>query len=156
MLVERSLDRVPDSGIVRSVRAVDPDPPAERPSPLPTGLVHHAENLGEGGAGVAVERLAAVSHDGCGEPRHLGVGEVDRWQRRRGVDGVAATWTGLGRHRKPALLQRGDVALDGADTDLEECGEPVRGAPGRTSTTQLLTHGVETIGPVHAEIVTYR
>ena len=75
--------------------------------------------------------------------------QVDRRQRTCLVEAVAARATGLGIDRHPRLLQRVDVPLDRAHTDLEAAGQPPRATRTRRDRPQLLDQGIEAIGTVH-------
>jgi formamidopyrimidine-DNA glycosylase len=65
------------------------------------------------------------------------------------VDGVAAPWSGRGVDRHAGLLQRPQVALDGADADLEARGHLPRSPGPRRDGPQLVDQRVEAIGAVH-------
>jgi formamidopyrimidine-DNA glycosylase len=65
------------------------------------------------------------------------------------IDGVAAPWSGRGVDRYTGLLQRPQVALDGADADLEARGHLPRGPGPGCDRRQLVNQRVEAIGAVH-------
>jgi formamidopyrimidine-DNA glycosylase len=65
------------------------------------------------------------------------------------VDGVAAPWSGRGVDRHAGLLQRPQIALDGADADLEASGHLPSGSGPRCDRPQLVDQSVEAIGAVH-------
>ena len=144
-LLKGMLDRVTSARISCLASAVvDPDALGQVVRVPPRLRVHHRQHFHQGGSGLPVEWLSMVRGDRLGERGGFGgVREVHRRQGGGTIDDYPPIRSRTCPDREPALLQSGDVALDGADTDLECGGELFGSAASGTRTAELFADRIE-------------
>ena len=112
-------------------------------------LGHRGDDLEQRGAGVTGPRRVVEPPQPDRHRHRLGGREIERRQRHRAVEHVAAAPAELRRDRHARLLQGEDVALDRPHTHLEALRQAARTAARRPGRPQLLDERVEPVEPVH-------
>lgn len=110
---------------------------------------HGADDLAERCAAGIAEGNGAVGRECNRDCRRLGRGEVQRRKGHRRVQAVAAARPRRGPYGHARVLERQQVALDRACTDLEAIRQPAGAARTWRSASQLVDQRIEPVGAVH-------